>query len=185
MCPEHQLLSVYADGELPSPWKEKMESHVAECPVCGKRLEQYRLLFAGEKAGTEAMEQAKARVWRNIEAGAGSARSAREKAPVWRRNVAVPLPLAAAAAALVLFALGALWLQRPEPGDTVIAADPEIETPGIIPVSDMRGVLQYLGSNDSGDFLILRLPESRNFMSAGEPMILKAADYNTRSVPQR
>jgi hypothetical protein len=47
----------------------------------------------------------------------------------------------------------------------------------------MESVLQYLGSNDTGDILILRLPESRNFASYGEPAIIKAADY-TRYAPK-
>ncbi|GHU05470.1 hypothetical protein FACS1894147_11680 [Spirochaetia bacterium] len=42
MCPDRQILSLYHDDELPSPWKEKLESHVASCPACAARLAQYR-----------------------------------------------------------------------------------------------------------------------------------------------
>jgi hypothetical protein len=51
-----------------------------------------------------------------------------------------------------------------------------------IPVTNMGEVLQYLGNHDDADVVILKLPESRNFHSAGEPTILKAADYR-RSAP--
>jgi hypothetical protein len=57
-----------------------------------------------------------------------------------------------------------------------ITAETEI-LPDIIPFSGMESVLQYLGGTDTGDILILRLPESRNFSSYGEPAMLRAADY--------
>jgi hypothetical protein len=189
MCPEHQILSVYLDGELPSPWKEKMENHLAGCLACRKKLEAFRAVSGAMKAGEMSMpESAKERVWRNLEAGRQGALPARgHRAPsIWRKSVSIPLPAAAAAALLIV--LGALWLLRPageaEARNTIIAADTDFETPGIIPVSDMDGVLQYLGNRDSGDFLILRLPESRNFMSSGEPTIMKAADYTRRKLRQ-
>jgi hypothetical protein len=46
----------------------------------------------------------------------------------------------------------------------------------MVPASDLSGILQYLG-DDSPDIVIIRLPESRSFMSSGEPAIIKAADY--------
>ncbi|MDR2134087.1 MAG: zf-HC2 domain-containing protein [Treponema sp.] len=192
MCPEHQILSVYLDGELPSPWKEKMEDHLAGCPGCRKKLETYRAVSvpgAVKAAEKSLLESAKGRVWRNLEAGREKRVSPgqgtlRHGASIWRKRVSVPLPAAAAAALLVL--LGAFWLARPaeeaDARNTIIAAEADFETPGIIPVSDMNGVLQYLGNRDSGDFLILRLPESRNFMSSGEPTIMKAADYTRRKL---
>jgi hypothetical protein len=36
---------------------------------------------------------------------------------------------------------------------------------------------QYLGGDDSGDIVIIRLPESRSFNSYGEPAIIRAAEY--------
>jgi hypothetical protein len=54
----------------------------------------------------------------------------------------------------------------------------EVQT---IPVADMNGVIQYLGNDDTADIVIIRLPESKSFMSFGEPAIVKAADYSGRS----
>lgn len=34
MCPDRCLLSAYVDGEVPSPWKERLAAHLAECPSC-------------------------------------------------------------------------------------------------------------------------------------------------------
>jgi Putative zinc-finger len=41
-CPDTDLYSAYVDGEVPSPWKEKLESHIASCPRCRNRVERYR-----------------------------------------------------------------------------------------------------------------------------------------------
>jgi hypothetical protein len=96
----------------------------------------------------------------------------------------VPLPAAAAAAALIVFALAMFWLKRPaEPAampNMILASEEDLGPAGMAPVSDMNGVLQYLSGADSGDILILRLPESRNFTSSGEPAIIRAADYSRR-----
>lgn len=44
MCPDSQLLSIYLDGELPSPWKEKMETHLSKCNECREKLVNFRQL---------------------------------------------------------------------------------------------------------------------------------------------
>jgi hypothetical protein len=193
VCPDRQLLSVYFDGELPSPWKEKMESHIAGCPACARRLEAYRRVSLGKAAGDDAgLESAREQVWQKLEmvlgvdASPGSARTA----AVWRRSVSIPFPAVAAAAAaafVMIVALALLLVLRTSAegmSGMTFASDAEIDAPGIIPVADMEDVLQYLGSRDNGDIIILRLPESRNFVNYGEPAIIKAADYS-RAVPGR
>jgi anti-sigma factor RsiW len=193
MCPDRQILSVYLDGGIPSPWKEKMESHLERCPQCRQRLESYRLISASVAADTGTMETArmeaaKERVWRNLEARerhGGRSGVLIRKASVWKRSVSIPLPAVAAAAVVLVIAMGVLWIRRPVEQPAVIpqmllASEESLEAPGAVPIADMNGVLQYLGSRDNGEILILRLPESRNFMSSGEPTILKAADYTRR-----
>jgi anti-sigma factor RsiW len=183
MCPDRQILSVYIDGELPSPWKEKMEGHLSQCPQCRQLLERYRLGSIPESAVPAAAETAAhERVWQKIEAGIAR-KSAAGQAVFWERRLSVPLPAAAAAAAVLFIAFALLWTRKPAvevsaPGMTF--ASEELDAPGIVPVSNMGDVLQYLGSGDSGDILILRLPESRSFSSSGEPAIIKAADYPRR-----
>jgi hypothetical protein len=59
-----------------------------------------------------------------------------------------------------------------------------LDLQGMVPVSDMNGIMQYLGQEDTADFVIIRLPESRNFVSSGEPTIVKAADYSRRNPAQ-
>jgi len=174
-----------------------MEAHIAACPACAQRLEEYRRAsLAGEAAG---LEPARERVWQKLEAIVDSTLTgkdvpvrqtawppARQSAAVWRRRISLPLP--AAAAILLLIALAFLLALRITSTEGIsgmtFASEAEVETPGIIPVSDMEDVLQYLGSRDNGDIIILRLPESRNFVNYGEPAIIKAADYS-RNTPGR
>ena len=195
MCPDRQLLSVYLDGELPSPWKEKMESHLAQCSGCREHLENYRRLFAlsDETALHEntLMEAAKDRVWLNLQSRqrTGSRFRAPAYAGVWRRKVSIPLPaFGAAAAAIVLVLMAALWIRQPAaiPSITFVPEEAvpnlilasEEALPNLMPAfSDMNGVLQYLGAFDNGDYIILHLPESKSFTGSGESAILNAADY--------
>ncbi|GHV77642.1 hypothetical protein AGMMS49942_24630 [Spirochaetia bacterium] len=177
MCPDPQMLSLYYDGELPSPWKEKLEAHIVDCSPCRRRLEQFRLL-SGIMGDVTAVSGDKERVWRGLNSPAGIT-----PLRVWRRAVPVPLPLVIAAAALILV-FSVFFIRTPKaasPADSALAALTYSALETMAPVSDLSGVLQYLGDDDSPDIVIIRLPESRRFMSSGEPAIIRAADYRRGS----
>jgi len=209
MCPDPQLLSIYLDGELPSPWKEKMENHFSNCSGCREKLDNYRQIhltmhqMMQQKLGNEAaaedppdeqdpIEAAKDRVWQNLLSAMQQPEQrlrrrgfARPSRGMWQRRLSIPMP-AAAAAAIVLAVLAALMLrggfnrQLNDPSANArMILASEEALPAIIPAADMNGVLQYLGS-DGADIIILRLPESSSFSSSGEPAILRAADYSRR-----
>jgi anti-sigma factor RsiW len=169
------MLSLYHDGELSSPWKEKLESHVAECPDCRERLEGFRCL-SGVLSGTVdfPVEPAQNRVWQRL---CGLAVERRWPQPFWSRSVRVPLPLLFAAAALVL-AFGVFFVRSPRTTAGANTALSALDMQTVVPVTDLNGILQYLGNDDSGDIVIIRLPESRSFTSYGEPAIIRAADYS-------
>ncbi|MDR2575488.1 MAG: zf-HC2 domain-containing protein [Treponema sp.] len=188
-CSFRQWLSVYYDQEMDPQYKEKMESHIAGCPDCSKQLEAYKkisLSFALDE--DKLTEEARQRVLQKLETNGfySGFRNlmTRVGPPIWKRRVSIPIP-AAAAAVLIIIAFAFLWIRSP--GRTnipnmAITAETEI-LPDVIPFSGMESVLQYLGGTDTGDILILRLPESRNFSSYGEPTIIKAADYS-RNTPR-
>jgi len=203
MCPDPQLLSIYMDGELPSPWKEKLETHLAQCSGCREKYEKYlnlRKLIAADansefindeqtsdSSGIQVTSSVKDRVWQNM----ASRRNFKPHSGIWYRRLSIPLPAAAAAAIILAFLAVFLFRgnqtnQLNEPSvkaNIILAAEEEI--PGIIPAADMSGVLQYLGA-DGADILILRLPESRNFLRSGDPAIIRAADYSPNmQVPQQ
>jgi len=101
------------------------------------------------------------------------------------------LPAAAAAAAVIaLLAVmllrespdrgGGLANQSVEPASRANFALIAEEEPGVIPMTDLNSVLQYLGA-DGSDIIILQLPESKSFLKAGEPAIVRAADYTRRN----
>jgi len=192
MCPDPRLLSIYIDGELPSPWKEKLQDHFAQCPACKEKVEKFRQLHAifekdksENRAFTEIPGQAKMRVWENFETRQGF----KPRQNVWRRRLSIPLP-AAAAAALIILLLAVFWLRigsdHPESADKsnfILASEMERieEVPGIIPAADISGVLQYLNPAGSGtNIIILHLPENQSFFRAGEPEIIRAADFTRR-----
>jgi hypothetical protein len=207
MCPDRQILSVYLDGELPSPWKEKMENHLVSCPQCRKVVDSWKQISGGLR-GAEGETGSQDRVWERISgrirdfeeskgvpAGNGdfsAAAGRRIFTDLWRRRVILPFPaaaaLGAAAAALAVIA-SSLLLRPPEQNAPAIAdsalsalenAGIDMELNNIRPISDVSGVLQYLERTDSNDIVIIRLPESRNFQSAGEPKMIRAADYSPR-----
>jgi anti-sigma factor RsiW len=176
------------DGELPSPWKEKMESHLASCPRCRETLESWRDLSARLEETPDSGD-IQDRVWERLTApaipAAGPGRvSGRVPAGIWRRKVPLPFSAALAAAAAVLAVIFTTILVRqtgdiPSVTGSPVAAEIDMNVQGIVPVSDMNSVLRYLESTDNGDIMIIRLPESRRFVNAGEPMIIKA-DYGRK-----
>jgi hypothetical protein len=193
MCPDRQIISVYYDGELSSPGKERMEAHLAGCAKCSSILQQYGLcsgkLNGGQPAGgiapPSSLEETKEKVWYSLLNRDDLERKPAEERPriaVWGRRISLPLPAAAAAAVLFLILAAALLRQ---PGQSPARQDDVaggfgLDVQGMVPVSDMNGVLQYLGNQDP-DMVIIRLPESKSFSSAGEPTIIKAADYPRRN----
>ncbi|MCL1815318.1 MAG: zf-HC2 domain-containing protein [Treponema sp.] len=172
MCPERQILSVYFDGELNSPWKEKLEKHLETCSPCRDHLASYRLTrhkFAETSQSEQSLEQSMNRVWEKI----GFMEKPRRR--FWASSITIPIPIAAAAGLAMVVAMAALLALR----QPIKINEPQLaglEMQEIIPVSDMASFFQYLGNDNSSDMVIIRLPDT-TFKNAGEPQILRAADY--------
>ncbi|GBU29046.1 hypothetical protein R84B8_02608 [Treponema sp. R8-4-B8] len=195
MCPDPQLLSIYVDGELPSPWDEKMDSHLKECPACRKKVETFKQLHelinkdhSAKETSEEDILKSKEKIWRRLE----EKRRFIPRPRIWQRRISISMPMAAAAAIIIaliviFFSRGGQILnngfagKKATPDDKssfILSAEEEI--PGMIPAAtDLNGVLQYL-SADGSNIIILQLPESKNFSRAGEPAIIRAADYSRR-----
>ena len=178
MCPEHQIMSIYFDGELDSPWKEKFEKHLEECSSCREHLELYRYTrhrlteasLITDKPMEQSLLEAMERVWEKT-----GFVIKKPKRRFWTGSINIPIPAAAAAGLVMAIALAAIIVLR----QPVKVMEPQLagmEMQEMMPVSDMASFFQYLGSDNSADVVIIRLPET-TFMNAGESKMLRAADY--------
>jgi len=191
MCPKRQIVSLYHDGELPSPWKEKMATHIESCHECRTILAEYVSLgkfLSG--VPDEAITAAQERVWKNLTTPeliipGIEARLAKAKTRAWNWNITLPLPVAAAAVLVIIASLalvGISSLNRSPAQIPMVAADIGLDDQGILPVHDITGVIQFLSSQGHGDFMVIRLPESSRFSRTGEPVFINAADYSRRNI---
>jgi hypothetical protein len=196
MCPDKQLLSVYYDGELPSPWKEKMDAHLASCPDCRTvtsvygRLSSLLKLPVPEEALSDAVCM---RMRERLQAVQSRVAPSRVR-QVFTRRVAVPLPFAVAAAAAIVFAFAALLaqsrnLQRiPEAG--TVAESINIEPEVIRRVTSMDDALRFIDNNEffagpQSSYVIMRLPENKTFYNYGNPEIQNVAGNSLRGGSRR
>jgi hypothetical protein len=211
MCPDRQILSVYFDGELPERFRPVVEEHLDSCERCGKILASFAALKTklssdgqAENAASSCDEDfaaaAMERVWAKLSMeteGFPRRQAEGRRFPqrrLWQKRVSVPLPFAAVAGLLVVFAAGILVYQfspsRQNISGQAIAAsalgglpNPYYETINeevfMNPVgnaANMADVIQYL-NNSNTDVLDIRLPESRNFRSFGEPKLINATNH--------
>ena len=207
MCPDREIISLYIDNELLSPWKEKMESHLKSCPKCQKEFDRYKLL--GETLGSlddGSLQAAQERVWKNLcnEAVERSVprliKSSQERTDdwrfgrkkLWKRTITLPLPVAAAVLLMIAFPLAfnlmrnyansndstALMQEQPTPITQEWSVSDDYGT--ILPALDMDDFLQLLINQNEGDFVIVRLPENSRFSRVGQPTLINASDYSRR-----
>ena len=182
-CPDHELLSVYFDGELSSPWKEKMEEHISNCALCRQKLEEYRkfsLAYSDEEEML--LKTAQENVWKKLQYNLPAVIPMPQR-NIWRGRISIPIPAAAAIAllfsALTFFAFWARPSQEEIPRMMILASEAEYDLQESFPFGAMEDLLLYLSSRDNGD--ILRLPETRNFVSFREPAVIRAADRPRRN----
>ena len=178
-CPDSQLLSVYFDGELSSPWKEKLEDHISNCVACRQKLEEYHGISLAYSVEEEmVLKAAKEKVWDRLQDHSVLPFVMPQRS-IWRSRISIPIP--AAAAIVILFGLFVFLAFRTRssqevPNSMILASETEFDIPDVIPITNIEDVLLYLSSRDNGD--ILRLPETRNFVDFRQPSIIKASDYS-------
>jgi anti-sigma factor RsiW len=192
MCPNRQVISLYYDQEIPSPWKEKIEAHLADCPECREILVAYGLLGKRlDDAPEDAVTAAGERVWKKLTAPELVSGGIEDKKIVSRTksrnwNITMPIPVAAAAVLVIIASLafvGMSALNQPHTQDQMVTATSNIavDDQEIVPVTDVSGIIQYLSSQGIGDFVVIRLPaESPNFSRTGEPVLINASHYQPR-----
>jgi hypothetical protein len=188
MCPDRDLISAYTDGEVPSPWRERLEEHIASCSDCAALAASYADLSASLRAEAESGEVAAlARGRARLDALLAEMPASPFPRAVPRfaglraalgRSVALPLPFAAAVALLVLVLGGAttmLALRHDRGSPMQQIASGEID-PHLAKPASMDELLRYLNSNDGQVQLTINLPPGANFGSAGKPVIMRSND---------
>jgi anti-sigma factor RsiW len=182
VCPDREILSAWLDGEIDAPWDRELEEHVSSCPGCRDRIERLEgvrraLLEAATPDWRPAMERVRSSL---VARGLANERIT----PVWRRRVALPVPLAIAAAVLVMVLAGALAVSvlRSSFGLVRITrqgtAGTEIRIAA--PVSDLESLLQSIDQDTGSAEGVITLPKDVQLMPVGEPRMGKETEFPRR-----
>ena len=192
MCPDREIISTYLDGELLSPWKEKMEAHFESCPNCQAILAKYSQLRGCFQDLTQKnVEAARERVWAKLNNPdfvevkfQNPIRRGGRFTSLWRKNIILPLPAAAAAVIIIFvafFALMGVERNRAPLPLNAVASGIGLGDQGMIPTHDAAEVLRHLSTLNAGEFMVVRLPEHRRLSRSGEPILMNAAAYSRRN----
>jgi len=178
MCPDHEILSAYFDGEVPSPWDRSIAEHVAGCAACAAwlaGLDQTRRALSEEALPWRApMERVRRRILSHVP-------SERPRVPVWRRQVSLPAPVALLAATLLLvFGISlAVLATRQNMGFVRITKAPAggTEYQFAIPYDKVEALLKSVGGNDANIESVMTIPKNVRLTPVGEPRMGKADEF--------
>ena len=192
MCPDRELLSVWVDGEIPSPWRETIDRHVGACPGCAAvvaSMRETKALFSADIASMdEATCAAKTRLQERLESSLPSRQTVHSNGfrsgagALWLHKFSVPFP-AAAAAALVLAVLGfSLLASGRRNADLQVAVRRAFEaTPVATSGMGIESIIEYVSSQNTPFSININLPAEAFGGTAGEPFIVREADYKPGS----
>ncbi|MBU0934146.1 MAG: zf-HC2 domain-containing protein [Spirochaetes bacterium] len=179
VCPNPELLSAWLDNEVPSPWKDAVQQHVQACPHCAAVVDRFSACheaLALQNCDDTILQSAADRVYGRLIANVKPASSSLH---AFSRRLLVPLPLAAAAAALIIF-LGASLFLAGRRNDQLMMAVQEAEQGSQVAAGSaigMDAILEYLSSQGNGLNITISLPQSSGFSGSGEPFIVREADF--------
>jgi anti-sigma factor RsiW len=197
MCPDTELLSAYFDGEIPEPWKGRMEAHIGACPDCKRALDGFSGLRRGFAADLSSakLEESGARVLGRLDSELPRAARRRSREGWWTKSVRLPLPLAAAAV-LAIAAVPALTVvaslgkpRGPSLAAATAAPASQVAQATVVDssayrsidamevptdIQDIDSLLRYLDSQQLPVTISVELPAGRRYGYAGPPEIIKA-----------
>lgn len=177
MCPDKQLLSAFCDGEVPSPWKEKIERHLDECGSCRRVVSVYESMRESlrEFRPQPDISAARYRVGERL-------KSVHPAGPFWwRRRVSFSAAIAAAALAFLLGGGAGFQLISRIPGGAgpAVAAQKPLDI--TVNVKDIGQLLEILNRQNSIREVTIQLPETPRFEYLGEPVFLRETEYSRGS----
>lgn len=192
MCPDDELLSAYCDGEVPSPWKERIEAHAAVCSACSRRIQTYtelHTLLASLDTPEEkdAFDAARQRILSAIQSKefdfsrktAGTLGN--RLSDFWARSVVLPMPIAAAALVVVAFLGGlSVGVMNPRAKDARVLAS-AVQT---LPASNASfdSILQFAESQTSPQTVTIRVQKDALVIQQGTPVIVTLPSNTVQEV---
>ncbi len=192
MCPDRELLSAWVDGEIPSPWRETIDRHVCSCSTCAAvvaSMQESKALFNADMASMEeASCAAKIRLQKRLESSLPTRQPVRSEVirsgarALWSQKFSVPVP-AVAAAALVLAVLGfSLLASGRRNADLQLAVRRAFEaTPVATAGMGIESIIEYVSRQNAPVSININLPAEAFGGTAGEPFIVREADYKPGS----
>lgn len=189
MCPDDALLSAFVDGEIPSPWKERMEIHMAGCRECSRKVESFRslqrsMLALDAEADLRTLSAAKARIGASIDFGATDRNvgtSAVERLRhLWTQRVPMPMPILAASLLALVFLVGiSLGLFSPFMNRAGLMAS---ASKTIAPqAATLEMIAQYM-KQSSVEPLMIEMPQESIFSQLGNPIVVSSPDATIQEV---
>jgi len=189
MCPKDEIISAYLDGEVESPWAEKLKIHISTCKKCAQRLADMqnlrsRLLDEAEPDFGPALQRLRRRVYFHS-VGQGStvpARTPREL-PFWKRKVNLPMPAAVALSFMLFLLFASFFFFMGQQNNIAMAkrepasykSQPVQVTVPIngMQVDNLEVLLKLLNNKDFSQEVLMQLPKDSQFSVFGEPEIEK------------
>lgn len=179
MCPEHEILSAYCDGEVPLPWNEKIEKHLTICKKCSQKLGSYKtirthLLKDSEPDISPSMQ----RVWNKISFFKHNIR--KMKTPFWKKKISLPVPFVAVAATLLVIIGFILIINVIQPNSSTVNIVTQKEDGSMTKVNiiakdaeEIEALLKAFENDSTPNEVIIQLPEGSNEFQVGEPKLIR------------
>ncbi|MBN2440856.1 MAG: hypothetical protein JXJ04_05905 [Spirochaetales bacterium] len=183
MCPDHEILSAFFDGEVLSPWNKQLEKHISTCESCKQKIESYKKVRETLKndPGPDPSLPME-RVWNKISQLEIKIRPMQK--PFWEKKVSLPIPLLAVAATIIICIgfISVFNVMKPHTSTVNIVThkdDGSMTEVNIVAkdAEEIEALLKALENNSASNETIIRLPEGQNEFHVGEPELIRAVEF--------
>ncbi|MCL2294120.1 MAG: zf-HC2 domain-containing protein [Spirochaetes bacterium] len=177
MCPDKEILSAFIDNELDGEFKKIVENHVNSCKKCSLEIESINSLrtLLYDELPLSQIKDAEEKIWHKI--APVVQKSKPKKVSIWNMKIAIPVPVAAAAAVIFVSAVISLYS----------ISFNRINDNYSEPRFSFSDSITFYREEDFSLFqaaqvidVDLTLPESTIFVMRGTPSLIREADFLNR-----
>lgn len=174
MCPDPQVLSAYFDGELGDRWASEIRRHLETCNDCAGQVEAFSSLRSSlTNLPAPDLEISKDRSLNQIRLR----HTYGPRPSLWTRTVKLPIPVVAAAAALmIVLSVGLVISLLDSPSSFPPSSVSEAHLAGV-ELEALENMIRYLDSRGAGFQMTFTLPASPQIHITGEPTLMRATEY--------